>query len=305
VALTYDQISAITEKRWMPKLVDNIFDSDPLLQRLKKKGRYKKVSGGTSLMLPLNYALNSSGGWYSGADTLSTEDNDTITAAEFQWKQLYENITIKRDDELKNKGDAAKLDFVKSKMQICEKTMTDRLQDGLYSSGTDSKSIVGLGVFASTSNTVGGISQSTYSWWQAQVDSTTSTLTIPAMHAVYSDCTFDGKGPSVLLGNRDEYDSYHGLLQPQERYTDAKTASGGFENLMFKGKPFILAPKVTSGQILMINEEAICLTVQKDEDFRFSKFQEPLNQNVKVAKIYFMGAFGIDQCRTLGAMTGL
>ena len=81
MALSYDQMSAITKKYYVPKMVDAIFDSDPLLKRYKDKGRYKKVNGGTSLMMPLNYALTTAAGWYSGADTLSTTDNDQITAA--------------------------------------------------------------------------------------------------------------------------------------------------------------------------------------------------------------------------------
>lgn len=46
MALDLNQITAITNKVWLPKLYDNIFDSDPLLQRLKKKS-YVKKSGGT------------------------------------------------------------------------------------------------------------------------------------------------------------------------------------------------------------------------------------------------------------------
>jgi hypothetical protein len=32
--------------------------------------------------------------------------------------------------------------------------------------------------------------------------------------------------------------------------------------------------------------------VHKDEDMRFEPFQKPVNQNVKVAKVYWMGIFG-------------
>jgi galactose mutarotase-like enzyme len=42
MALTYDQISAITLKYYVPKMYDNIFNSNPLLQRHKKKS-YEKV----------------------------------------------------------------------------------------------------------------------------------------------------------------------------------------------------------------------------------------------------------------------
>lgn len=46
MALTYDQINAITQKKFMPKLYDNIFDSNPLLMRMKKGDGYKKIDGG-------------------------------------------------------------------------------------------------------------------------------------------------------------------------------------------------------------------------------------------------------------------
>jgi hypothetical protein len=163
MALTYDQISAITEKYYVRKLEDNIFDSNPYLRRIKTRS-LTKIDGGTQVMVPLEYAVNGSGGWYSGADTLYTSDTEVITSADYALKQIYENISIKRSDELKNSGDAAKLNFVKSKMKNAEKSMLDRIGTGLYSDGSTAKSIVGLRDFCATDQTVGGISQSTYSW---------------------------------------------------------------------------------------------------------------------------------------------
>lgn len=80
MALTWDQVSGITEKKFMPKLADNIFLVSPALDRLKKKS-YKKLDGGTSIMQPLEYAQITAAGWFQGADTLSTSDNETMTAA--------------------------------------------------------------------------------------------------------------------------------------------------------------------------------------------------------------------------------
>jgi hypothetical protein len=303
--LSYDQLSAITKKHYVPKLVDSIFDSDPLLKRYKDKGNYKKIGGGTSVMMPLNYALTTAAGWYSGADTLSTTDNDQITAAEYQWKQAYANISIVRSDELQNMGDAQVLDLVKSKVQIAEKTLADYIQGGLYHSGSTAKSIVGTALFLSTSNTVGGISQSTYSWWQAQVDSSTTTLSLSAMQEVWNDCTINNSQPTVLMATRANYNRYYALLTPQQRFVDGETAKGGFQNLLFNGAPMIVGPKVPSGHIEFLNEEHLKLFVHKDEDMRFEDFQKPVNQNVKVAKVYWMGAHGTDNCRMLGALTAI
>jgi hypothetical protein len=304
MALTYDQISAITQKKFIPKLVDNIFDSNPLLQRLKKKS-YEKTDGGTSIMVPLNYAQATAGGWYSGADTLTTTDNDVMTAAEYQWKQIYKSISINRLDELKNSGDSAILKLVKNKVQIAEKSIMDDMGTGLYSAGTDAKSIVGLRSIISTSNTVGGIAQGTYSWWQAQVDSTTTTLTLAAMQSRDNACTIGNDGPSVIVTTRALYNSYYGLLQPQQRFMDSETAKGGFTSLMFNGKPVIVDSHSPSAYMNFLNEEYLHLFYHPDEDFRFEAFAKPINQNVKVAKIFWAGAFGSSNCRMQGAMTAL
>ena len=109
MALTYDQITAITEKKFIPKLVDNIFNRSQLLKKLKAKE--KPQSGGEKVMVPLNYATVTASGWYQGAETLDTTDNDVITAFEFEWKQLYANISITRRDELRNSSDAAIINF--------------------------------------------------------------------------------------------------------------------------------------------------------------------------------------------------
>lgn len=283
MALTYEQISAITEKKFISKLYDNVFDSDPLLQRLKKKS-YVKLDGGTVIMVPLNYAQTTASDWYQGADTLSTTDNDQITAAEYAWKQLYANISITRRDELVNSGDSQIINFVKSKVQIAEKTMIDKLGDGIYSDGTTAKSIVGLRSIVDTANTVGGIAQGTYSWWQSQEDSSTTTTTISALQTQYNVLTINGDKPTVIMATRARYNSYYALLQPQQRFMDSETAKGGFDNLMFNGTPFIAGSKVPTSHVFMLNEQYLHLFVHKDEDMRFEPFQKPINQNVKVAE---------------------
>lgn len=302
--LTYDQLSAITLRKIMPKLVDNIFDSNPKLQRAKKK-YYTKVDGGTSISQPLGYAQVSSSGWYSGAETLNTTDNDVMTAAEYSWKQIYANITLNRMDELKNMGDSAKLNLVKQKTQIAEKTIMDQLGTGLYNAGTDPKAIGGLRLWLSTSSTVGGISQSSYSWWQPQLDTSTTTTTIGALQAIHNRCTIGNDGPDVAYTTRTLYNSLYALYQPQQRFTDGETAKGGFSSIMFNGIPVIVDSHVPASHFIFCNEDYEYLYYHSDEDFRFEPFAKPVNQNVRTAKIYWAGAFGSSNLRMFGALTGL
>lgn len=305
MALSYSEISAITQKKFIPKLYDNIFDSNPLLQRLKKKS-YEKIDGGERIVIPLNYAQTGSGGWYAGADTLSTTETEVITGAEYLWKQAYENISILRSDELKNSGDSQILALVKQKISVAEKSLLDKLATGIYSNGTtDPKSIVGLQAMISTSNTVGNIDQSAYSWWQAKVDSTTTILSIGAMQSRFNAVTVNNDKPSVIATTRSIYNSYYALLQPQQRFTDSESASGGFSSLMFNSAPVIPDSYCPAQKMYFLNENYLSLFVHKDEDMRFEPFQKPVNQNVKVAKIYWMGAFGASNNRLQAGLTAI
>lgn len=303
MALTYDEISSITHDDFMPILVDNIFNKNAFLMMLRK--REKPQTGGNNVILPLNYATGGSGGWFSGADTLDTSDSTVITAASFNWKQLYENISITRDDELKNSGDAAVLNFVKSKMEVAEKTIRNTLNTALFNTGTDSDAIIGINTFLSTSATYGGISQSTYTWWAAQVDSSTTTLTLSAMQSLWGDCSEGTESPDVVIGDQDMYDLYYNLLQPQQRFTSEEMAKGGFKSLLFNGQPFIVDAAATSGDLYMLNLEYLHLMPHKDENFRFEPFQKPVNQAVKTAKIFWMGVFASSNNRRHGKLDAI
>lgn len=304
MALTYDQITAITEKKFMPKLTDNIFNSNPLLQRAKKKF-YERLDGGTSILVPLNYAVPTASGWYSGSDSLNINDNDIITSAEFAWKQLYVNITILRSDELKNSGDAQMVSLVKSKMKVAEKQMEDLLGTGLFSNATDANSIVGLRKICGTSNTVGGISQTTYTWWAAQLDTATTTTSMSALQTNFNLCSIGSDTPTVAVTTRTLFNSYYSLLQPQQRFQDSKSADGGFQSLMFNGIPVLADSHCPANDFFFLNENYLHLFAHKDEDMRLEPFSKPVNQNLKIAKIFWCGAFGSSNCRLQGLLNAL
>ena len=305
MALTYNEISAITEKKFIPKLVDNIFNSNPLIQRLKKKS-YEKIDGGERIMQPLNYALITAAGWYNGADTLDTTANEVMTAAEYVWKQNYVNVTILGREERQNAGSSQVLNLVKNKVKVAEKTMLDSFATGIYNAGSTTNAIIGLrAIAASTSSTVGGLSQTTYSWWQPQLDSTTTTTTIAKMQERDNLCTVNNDKPTVIATTRTLYNSYYGLLQPQQRFQDSEVAKGGFDSIMFNSKPVIADSYCPANHMFFLNENYLHMWVHKDADMKFEEFQKPINQDVKVAKILWMGAFGSSNNRLHGAMSAL
>jgi hypothetical protein len=305
MSLSLDQLNAITEKFYVKKLHDNIFDSNPLLMKLKSSGSYKSTSGGTQIYVPLNYATATASGWYSGADTLSTVDNENITSAVYDWRSLYAGVTISEEDELKNSGDQAQLNLLKSKMEIAKKTIQDTLGTGLYSDGSDAESIVGLRDIVAVDQVVGGISQSTYSWWQGKVDSSTTTNTLAAMNTVFQNCTIDSERPNLIVASRAVWNSYYNLLTPVQRFVDESTAKGGFESLMFNGQTFVADSHCPANHMFMLNLSHLHLFYHPKRDFSMEPFQKPINQQVKVARVLWMGALGSSNNRLHGKLSAL
>lgn len=284
------EISAITSKYFVPKLIDNIFNSNALLQRLKKKN-YDKLDGGASIVVPVLYATTSAAGWYTGTDSLNTTANDQIDAAAFDWKQIYANITISRLDELKNSGKNGIVNFVKAKVQAAEKTMADTMGTAIFNAGTTTNALIGLRLaFQTTGYTYGSISKTTYSWWRGQADSSTATLTMGHLESQYAAASIDNDQPTVICTTDALFNSYFGILQPQQRFQDTETANGGFKNLLFRGAPVIEDSHCPAYSMFWINEDYLSLKVHADEDFRFEPFIKPTNQNVSTAKVYWTGA---------------
>ena len=301
---SYDQVSAITERKFIPKLVDNIFDSNVLLKRFKEKN-YEAQDGGTQIVQPLGYATNAASGWYSGSDTLDTTDNDQISAAVFDWKFIHATISIKGPDEIKNSGLPAILKLAAQKTKMAEKTLMDSLGTGLYNSGSDTKAIAGFRQLFSTSNTVGGISTSTNSWWRAQIDSSNTTLTIPVLQTQFTNCTIDSDRPTIVVSTRANYDRYYNQLQPQQRFMDSETAKGGFTSLMFNGVPWVPDSKCPTSHVLFLNENYLSLVYHPKRNFFFEPFAKPVNQDAKVAHVYWAGCFTTSNNRLHAMFTAL
>lgn len=304
MALTYSQITAITQNKFIPKLYDNVFLGNPLLRKMKEKS-YKKIDGGDTILVPLEYSDSASSDWYSAAETLDTTDVDVFTAAIYSWKQLYATVTISGLDEHKNMGDSQIVDFVKSKVKNAEKVLAKKMSLGVYSDGTDPQSIIGLRKMVSTSNTVGGIDQSANSWWRAQVDSSTTTLGLSALQTQFNAATEDNNQPNYIVGTKANYNRFYALLQPQQRFIDKDEAKAGFSSLMFNGVPFVSDTNAPANYVYMLNLDYLHLFVHQKRDMVMEPFAQPINQDVKVAKIFWLGAFGASNNRFQAVLSAL
>jgi hypothetical protein len=303
--LTNSDIDSITRRYFHPKMQDNIFASNAGLQRAKKKW-YGSLDGGTKFVVPLAYATNTSVTRYTGG-TLNVTSNSKKTSAEFEWKRYNAAIVIDGLDELKNSGDKAVISHVRSEVQLAEKSLADALGTDLFSNatGTSTDGIIGFKSMVLNSGTYGIIARSSNSWWNAQVDSTTTTLSLTKMQALFGDCTVDNDKPTVIFTTQDSYDDLYGLIQPQQRFGDEETIKAGFLNILWNGVPVIVDSHVSSGYLYMINERYVMLKHHKDRNFVLTPFQQPTNEDASYAHVRWAGMLAGNNCRMQGVMTAL
>jgi len=303
----FSQITAVSRRYFLPRLADNVFLGNVLLNRAKTKGWLKTIDGGVDINIPLEYAIASAAGSYSGSQTLDIADNDVFSAAKVNWKQYYAAVSVSGIDKLKNAGSNRIVDFVKSKMKNAEKTLRRKLASttGIYSAGGTATEIVGLQAWINTDETVGGISQTNNSFWRAQEDTTTTTLSLAAMQTRFNACSEDSEEPTMIATTKSIYNSYWGLLTPQQRFTSDEVGKAGFKSLMFNSVPVVSDTNCPSGDMYFLNEDYLHLFVHRDENFRQTEFQSPVNQNVVTSKIYWAGEFASSNNRYHGAFKGL
>lgn len=234
------------------ELADNLTNSVALFMRLKKKGNIGTVDGGVAILEELEYASNTNIMWYDGYEQLAISPSEFASAAQYEWKQLAEAITISGREMMINTGKNRIINHLRAKVSNAEKTMINTLGAGVYADGTGtlSKEMGGLQLLVADTptNTVGGISGNTYSWWKnisydlSSVGSTASSTNIQThMNNLYVQLKRNNEGPDLIVADANYYTRFLGSLQTIQRLTgDASMAEAGFETLKYMGMDVVL-----------------------------------------------------------------
>lgn len=315
MALTYAQIDAITEKHFLPKLVDGIYNSKAFTARLARPDKLQLKDGGVKIIAPVINSQPSVGGYFDDLATLSTDRTDNITASEHDWRQLYEPIRVSRKEMLQNSGDAAKLDLVKSKVMIAEKQMKENLALGIFSDGTagtgagTTDQIDGLQAIVSTSSTYGGIAPADFAEWVGVVKDNSSVdraLTLNLMQNAFGAVSEDDDKPTVMTCRQNVYDQVWSLFQPHQRLMSEEMAKLGFENVLtFNGVPIIVDSHCKAKTIYFLNEDYLFLCVHRDENMRKESLERLETSNSMLFRIFWMGNLVANNRRYQGELTDI
>lgn len=305
MALTYNELSAIAQNAINKSLSDNVFLSTPVLARMKAK--QKKVSGGLKIQEPVISSSSTSGGWYTDVDSLTISKTDNISAAVYDWRQLYEAVRVSRLDLAKTSGDAGKLDLIASKIKVAEQSMATRLSDGLFSSGGSNK-IDGFDAMIAASGTYGGVAPADLATWVSTVDDNGAVdraISLALIQGVDGACTDGKRTPSLLVGSQKVYDEVYNLFTPFQRIESEEVAKLGFKSLVVNGKPMVVDSEASAKTLYFINEEFAYLAVHSDNDMRKEHHPFLETTDSMLTKIFWMGNLACSMRRAHGKLTDI
>ncbi|QNB45844.1 phage major capsid protein [Thermanaerosceptrum fracticalcis] len=276
MALNYNAITALTRKKHVPKLVDNFFNSHPLLVLLKKRDKGYSPFEGHSIVEPLMYGELNNVGSYGAYDTTNYDQSTPITAAEFAVKHLVAPITLSFPEEVQNHGSDVKvLDLLDAKYQVAEETLMKKFSTQLYGDGTGNsgKDITGLGACVAASGTYGNISPVDFAGWVAQVDSNSGQarpLNTRMMRRMFLSSSDGPDKPDLIITTDKIWNRYAEMAEGKlQLSTNSKMlADLGFQVLEFMGVPIVADKDCTAGTMFFLNTKYLKLRYSPIANFK-------------------------------------
>ena len=310
-------VTALSRRLILPRIVDNVYNSNVLFYRWYHANKFVQ-QGGTQIEQPLMYTRMAAGGSYSGYQLLNVTPSDTVQNAAFPWAQYYSPVTIDGLTLLRADSPIAIADFVATQFKQSEMDLSDLLGTGLWSDGANANDIQGVRLAVDNgtiSSSYGAINHSGNTWWNAQIDSTTTTMTLLALQSLFGSCTQGGRAPTIIFSTQANYNRYWNLnLSPQQFPVqpggkDMQLAQAGFENLLFNGVPWLVDSHIpttgTEGNIFFLNEDYIQIVTAARADFHLQDFQTPVNQDAMTALLIWAGQLVFSNIQRQGKFTAI
>lgn len=303
----YDAILSTTLENHRSQLVDNVFTARPLAFFLKQAGQIRMVGGGTKIVSPLVYGLNSTAKTYRMYDTLDTSPQDGISAAEFDWGQISVSITIAGLEEAVNSGEEQVIDLLEAKVMVAEESLTEVL-DAMFLDNKATSQVEkdwnGIGhLIAQNSDPVGGIDPTTNAWWRSHIDAVSAPLTVKKMRTAYHTVSVGNDKPNLILTTQAGYEVYEEEMYGKLQYTDTKARDAGFTNIMYYSAPVVIDDNVPANHMYMLNTKYLRLVGHKDVWFKPTPFTRPSNQDARYAQILAYGNLTISNRARQAAIT--
>ena len=282
----YTELTYVTRRAFIPKLVVQLYNSTPLLAALIANSQ--SASGGvSSVTVPVQGAQFVNAQWsdYSGSFNQPSVQQGAFNA-EFDLKLMIAPVPF-LGMEGAVQQDAAIIPLIEARMNDATNVMMDAMATALYNNTTNTQQFIGLPAAVSASGTYGNISRSSYSWWQSGSYAAGNVNPTRQNILQYISGTVK-KGAEVPSFGICGFGTWTLLAQDfvgQEQYVitpgggfdgDANGPQAAFRALMVAGVPIYPDPYCPEGTVYFLNTNYLSLYIHEQGSFVFTGFESTL-----------------------------
>ena len=285
----YTELTYVTRRAFIPKLVVQLYNSTPLLAALIANSQ--QASGGvSSVTVPVQGSQMVNAQWsdYSGSFAQPAVQQG-ITNAEFNLKLMIAPVPF-LGMEGAVQQDAAIIPLIEARMNDATNVMMDAMAYSLYNNTTNAQQFIGLpGAVddGTTLGTYGNISRSSNTWWKSKVYAAGSvnptrqnvlqyisgTVKNSAEMPTFGVCGF---GTWTLLA-QDYVGQEQYVITPGSGFDgDSNGPQAAFRALMVAGVPIYPDPYCPEGTVYFLNTNYLSLYIHEQGSFAFTGFESTL-----------------------------
>jgi len=282
----YTELTYVTRRAFIPKLVVQLYNSTPLLAALIANSQ--QASGGvSSVTVPVQGSQFVNAQWsdYSGSFNQPAVQQGAYNA-EFDLKLMIAPVPF-LGMEGAVQQDAAIIPLIEARMNDATNVMMDAMATALYTNTSNNQQFIGLPAAVSSSGTYGNISRSSYTWWQSaqyaagNVNPTrqnilqyiAGTVKKGAEVPTFGVCGF---GTWTLLA-QDFVGQEQYVITPGNGFdADGNGPQAAFRALMVAGVPIYPDPYCPEGTVYFLNMNYLSLYIHEQGSFVFTGFESTL-----------------------------
>ncbi len=286
MALTYNDVSALTVNYISDEFIDNYYKVSPTFVKVWKSGAMAKpFPGGLQIQVPFQFAPLKAGPFPPGG-TFDISYIETQNAMTFNVKFSYANVTVRRTDFALNRGAAAVMNYLEPKVVNAEQALAQTLITQFFEDGQGNVSpLIALdGILAGYDDgtnyaSYGGITRSAIGTGASQGingyffnnSNTNWPFSLQQLQVAYGQATFGPDQPNFIATTQSIYNSFWAKMLPMQRTTstDPELQSAGFTSFKFNGMSVVVDQYCPSNYIFGMNTDYIDAYVSEDPTFAF------------------------------------
>ncbi len=282
----FTELTYVTRRAFIPKLVVQLYNSTPLMAALIANSQ--QASGGvSSVTVPVQGSQFVNAQWsdYSGSFNQPSVQQGAYNA-DFNLKLMIAPVPF-LGMEGAVQQDAAIIPLIEARMNDATNVMMDAMATALYTNTSNNQQFIGLPAAVSDSGVYGNIDRSTYAWWRSKAYAAGSvnptrqnvlqyisgTVKNGAEVPSFGVCGF---GTWTLLA-QDFVGQEQYMITPGNGFDgDANGPQAAFRALMVAGVPIYPDPYCPEGTLYLLNSNYLSLYIHEQGSFVFTGFESTL-----------------------------